>query len=247
MYDQLIGFIEQNTYWAVGTIFIIALLESIAIIGLFIPGWLILVSVGTLIGADLLPFYPIVIAAYLGAVIGEYISFLIGYRYQDAILDWKMVKKHDAMILASHEFFKERGMFGVFIGRFFGPTRAVVPLIAGISSMDKHQFFWVNVLSGILWAPFFLIPGILVGAAFTFEKEAAYSLVLIITLIVISISYCLRLFNNKQFKVKQGNQILLKLKQLLSVIILLAMLYIFVNSIYWDLMLDILKIVWQKL
>ncbi len=50
------------------------------------------------------------------------------------------------------------GIPGVFIGRFFGPLRAAVPLIAGILEMDYWKFQLANVLSAMLWA--YVLPGL---------------------------------------------------------------------------------------
>jgi membrane protein DedA with SNARE-associated domain len=44
------------------------------------------------------------------------------------------------------------GMPGIFIGRFFGPLRASVPLIAGILEMEYWHFQIANVTSAFVWA-----------------------------------------------------------------------------------------------
>lgn len=46
-----------------------------------------------------------------------------------------------------------------FIGRFFGPLRAVIPLVAGICAMPKHYFQLANLLSAMVWAFAILAPG----------------------------------------------------------------------------------------
>ena len=169
--DTVLLQIQHHAEWAWLIVFLIAFIESIAIVGLVLPGWALLLGVGTLIGTDVLDFYPTVLAAYFGAVLGEYLSFWLGYRYHDSILGWRWVAKHQVLIERSRSFFDKHGALGVFVGRFIGPVRAVIPLIAGISEMRKKTFFWVNIISGLLWAPFYLIPGILVGAAFELDQE----------------------------------------------------------------------------
>lgn len=248
MIQSILLFIEQNAEWAALIVFIVALLESIAIVGLLIPGWLLLVGIGTLIGVDVLSFYPIAIAAYLGAVIGEYFSFLIGYHYHEKVLSIPFVAKHQKLIDKSHEFFEKHGISGVFFGRFFGPTRAVVPLIAGISEMNQKTFFWVNVLSGLIWAPLYLIPGILVGAAFALEKQSGYYLVFILTLIAIMATIAWN-YSKSYFKSRESQIIssLPLIKMGLSWIIFVVMNAIFIASPYWPLMLDILSVVLDKL
>ena len=160
MTDTLLDFIRLHSEWALVIVFAIAFIESILIIGIILPGWMLLFGVGGMIGAGLLNFYPIVISAYFGAVFGESISFYLGRHYHKNILEWRVVAKHHKLIDRSRNFFLMHGVAGVFIARFFGPTRAIVPFVAGVSEMPKRQFFWVNCLSGLLWAPLYLVPGI---------------------------------------------------------------------------------------
>ena len=44
------------------------------------------------------------------------------------------------------------GIPGIFIGRFFGPLRASVPLIAGILEMHYWKFQIANFTSAFVWA-----------------------------------------------------------------------------------------------
>ena len=55
--------------------------------------------------------------------------------------------------------FEKYGVMAVFIGRFFGPLRAVVPLIAGTATMPLIPFQLANVASALLWAAVVLAPG----------------------------------------------------------------------------------------
>ena len=61
------------------------------------------------------------------------------------------------------EFFGRHGGKSVFIGRFFGPVRAVIPLAAGVMRMPRGRFWFANVTSALVWAPMLLLAGDLVG------------------------------------------------------------------------------------
>ena len=248
MTDSILLFIEQHAAWATLIVFLVAFLESIAIVGLLIPGWVLLVGIGTLIGADVLTFYPIVFSAYIGAVVGEYLSYLVGYYYHDRVLAWPFVARHQKLIDTSRHFFQKHGISGVFIGRFFGPTRAVIPLIAGISEMKKRTFFWVNLVSGLLWAPIYLIPGILVGAAVSLEKQNGNYLLLILVLIAIMVTvawnYTRASFANRQ---RGHSDILILVKTILAWATLIVMSIIFVKSAYWPMLEQIFEVLLSKL
>jgi membrane protein DedA with SNARE-associated domain len=62
-------------------------------------------------------------------------------------------------------FFRRHGGASVFIGRFFGPVRAVIPLAAGIMQMPRGRFWFANVTSALVWAPMLLFVGDVVGEA----------------------------------------------------------------------------------
>jgi len=248
--ESILQSIQQHSEFAWLIVFLIAFIESMAIIGLAMPGWVLLVGIGTMIGADVLQFWPIVISAYLGAVIGEYLSFHVGYHYHEIILKWKFVARHETLIEKSKIFFKKHGAAGVFFGRFVGPVRAVIPLIAGISEMPKRTFFWVNLSSGLIWAPLYLIPGILVGAAFSLENEVSASLLFILVIIGLvlwmAINQSLKLVKTMAHKMER-NKLFAAVNTLLSWVLFSVLIVILTQSIYYEFIKNIFGVLWSKL
>jgi undecaprenyl-diphosphatase len=53
----------------------------------------------------------------------------------------------------------------VFLGRFLGPVRASVPVVAGMSDMPLLRFMTVNVLSEVAWSSAHLMPDALFGCS----------------------------------------------------------------------------------
>ena len=47
----------------------------------------------------------------------------------------------------------------IFIGRFFGPLRATVPLAAGIFEMPYWRFQFANWISALIWSAVLLMFG----------------------------------------------------------------------------------------
>ena len=45
------------------------------------------------------------------------------------------------------------------VGRFFGPARAVVPLVAGMFGVARLPFQIANLASAVVWAFVLLAPG----------------------------------------------------------------------------------------
>ncbi len=248
--DSILQAIQQNAEWAWVIVFVIAFLESMAIIGLFIPGWVLLVGVGTMIGAGVLDFPPIVVSAYLGAVIGEYLSFYLGFHYHQQITQWPIVAKRKHLLKQSQDLFEKYGAYGVFIGRFIGPARAVIPLIAGISQMPKKIFVWVNLTSGLLWAPLYLIPGLFVGAAVELNRQESLEF-LFVVFVLLLIGWAV------VGQIKRTIQVLLKksdrnlyfalLNSCLILTVFIVSLIVVLQSSYYDFLLNIMLVVGQRL
>ena len=145
--------------------FLITFIESLAIIGLAIPGSVTLSAIGGLVGSGVVPALPIFIWAICGAIFGDALSFWLGYRYHHKLKKMWPFYRFPKLIAKGEQFFKKHGGKGIFISRFIGPMRPVLPLIAGMMRVNPVKFICVEIISGILWAPFYMLPGILVGAA----------------------------------------------------------------------------------
>ena len=76
--DQVIAFARDNAAWAPPIVFALAFGESLAFISLLIPAWGALVALGALIGSSGIEFWPVWVAASLGAALGDWLSYWIG-------------------------------------------------------------------------------------------------------------------------------------------------------------------------
>ena len=56
-----------------------------ALFSLLIPGWAVLVSIGVLAAASDIPFWPVWIAGAVGAALGDWISYWLGYKFKEPI------------------------------------------------------------------------------------------------------------------------------------------------------------------
>jgi undecaprenyl-diphosphatase len=157
--------ISAHSGWAFPVMFVTSFGESFAFLSLLFPGTSILIVAGTLMATGSLPYWPVLIGAVIGAVLGDTVSFWLGERYGGAIgRIWPFTRNPD-LLPNGIRFFRKHGGKSVFIGRFFGPVRAVIPLAAGIMRMPRGRFWFANVTSAIVWAPMLLLVGDAVGDA----------------------------------------------------------------------------------
>ena len=152
-------FISQNSFWAGPIIGLLAFGESLAVVGLFIPATAMMIAVGGLIGAGVLDPFTIIAWAIGGAVIGDWISYYVGRRIGPSIYRRWPLNRHRPMVARARLFFRRYGFAAIFVGRFLGPIRATIPLVAGVMDMDRRKFQIANITSAVLWVPVMFAPG----------------------------------------------------------------------------------------
>jgi membrane protein DedA with SNARE-associated domain len=142
-------------------VLLLAFGESLAFVSLVFPFWGVMVfGIGPILGAsDALNFWTVVSAAAVGAALGDWLSYWLGYHYHDQIQKMWPLKNHPGLIQQGRVFFKRWGAWAIVIGRFLGPLRASVPIVAGITEMPRLRFQVANWTSAFLWAAVLLAPG----------------------------------------------------------------------------------------
>jgi membrane protein DedA with SNARE-associated domain len=188
-FGHIIQWLHLNPGWAGFVTFLIALSESLAVIGLLIPGTVIMAAVGTLIGAQIIPAWQTIAWAIAGAVVGDALSYRLGYHFKDHLRDIWPFKRYPQLLATGEKFFTTHGGKSVFLGRFVGPIRPIIPVIAGMLRMETHRFFLSNICSAFLWAPVYMLPGILIGAA-SLELEPKTATHFLVSTIAILLSIC---------------------------------------------------------
>ncbi|MCK0197040.1 DedA family protein [Ancylobacter sp. 6x-1] len=159
MAREALGFVEAHRHYAPFIAFLLAFGESLAVISLLVPATVILVGMGPLIAAGGLGFLPVWAGATLGAALGDTVSYWVGRYFKDRVRSFPILRNHLDMLDKGERFFRRHGVWSVFLGRFFGPLRAVVPLVAGMFEMPRLPFQLANVGSAALWAFVLLAPG----------------------------------------------------------------------------------------
>ena len=165
--NLIIEFVKVHEGWAPFVVFLLAFGESLAFISLLLPAWAALLGIGALIMAGGLNFWPIWIAASFGAAFGDWLSYWIGRKLERTVQHIWPLSRHPELIPRGEAFIKKWGVLGIFIGRFFGPLRAFVPLAAGLFEMPRMLFQPADMFSAMVWAFVLLKFGDVVGEAVT--------------------------------------------------------------------------------
>ncbi len=183
--QDLLGWLNTHPVWGVSIVFMVAFFESLALIGLLLPGIMILFGFGIMIGLGLMDLIPIWIAASCGAFLGDFVSYLLGHRYGGHLLDLWPFSRYPGLMERGVKFFHTHGAKSLVAGRFIGPLRPIIPAVAGMMGMRPARFLAVDIPACITWAPTFLLPGLLFGASLEVASEYTGRLTVILIILVV--------------------------------------------------------------
>ncbi len=156
---ELVAFIQAHAEWAAPIAFALAFLKSLAFVAMVVPGITLMVTIGTLIGASGIAFTPVWIAVSVGAALGDWVSFEIGWRIKERAHHVWPLSRHPELLPRGEAFFRRWGAMSVLLCRFFSPLRATVPLLCGVFEMNRVVFQVANWISAFIWAALLLAPG----------------------------------------------------------------------------------------
>ncbi len=144
-------------------------------------------GIGALIAAGVIDFGTACAWAIAGAIAGDGLSYWLGRHYKDRLRHLWPLSRHPQMVDKGEAFFHRHGGKSILFGRFFGPLRAIVPAVAGMMGMRSSTFFAANIASALLWAPAYLLPGMVFGASLAIAAEVGSRLVALILTVVIAL------------------------------------------------------------
>lgn len=154
-----LSWVEAHQDWAGPAIFLLAFTESLPLVGLVIPGSALIFGAGLLVASGVLPPGPVLLAAGLGAALGDTTGYLLARRQGRAWVRRHLPRRARRLYARSLLGFRRWDWWAVFGSRFFAPLRAFVPVVAGLSGMSHARFQSANIPSALVWAPLILMPG----------------------------------------------------------------------------------------
>ena len=161
--DTAVGFVALYPHAALGVVFLAAIIEAVAVVGIMVPGTPILMAVtgaAAMAGQDMLPFLAVSI---VGAIIGDFLSFWVGGRFSHRLRRVWPFSRRPALMDSAERFFDRYGTYSVALCRFLPVLRSTVPLIAGMAGMRRRSFVLANIASAFIWAPLHIYPAALAG------------------------------------------------------------------------------------
>ena len=194
-FNEVILWLKDNPEWIALGVFGAAFIESFALIGVVIPG-VVLLAVISGMAASNLNVFELVLIAYVASFLADILSFLLGTSISKSIDKLWPFNKYPNLLVQGRTFVKRFGILGVFVGKFIGPIRPLLPLTAGSLGMNFKYFLTVEIFSSFLWALLYTVPGYYAGKSIL-DSEFNLNWLIAIIIGVAILIVIVRYFNRK--------------------------------------------------
>jgi membrane protein DedA with SNARE-associated domain/membrane-associated phospholipid phosphatase len=148
--------LRMGAYWIA---FFAAFLETTLIVGLFLPGSVVILFLGAASARGYADWGDLIWFAAMGAIVGDNINYFLGKKFGAKWLEkgfWFFKSQH---IQKAERFMNTHGAKSVFLGRFIPSVKEIVPFIAGTLKMRMKTFLIWNVLGAIGWGFEWVLTG----------------------------------------------------------------------------------------
>ena len=194
-FNEVILWLKDNPEWIALGVFGAAFIESFALIGVIIPG-VVLLAVISGMAASTLSVFELVLIAYVASFLADILSFLLGTSISKSIDKLWPFNKYPSLLVQGRTFVKRFGILGVFVGKFIGPIRPLLPLTAGSLGMNFKYFLTVEIFSSFLWALLYTVPGYYAGKSILdsqFNLNWLIAIIIGVAILIVIVRY----FNRK--------------------------------------------------
>jgi membrane protein DedA with SNARE-associated domain len=129
-------------------------LENAAFVGAVVPGDVVLLAAGFFVQRSELDLGPVIVLAFVGALIGDTIGYSIGRfggrRVLERFGDGRVLSRD--RLARVDRYFHEYGMWAVALGRLAPVVRTVNTFAAGSARMPFWQFLVAVAIAASVWA-----------------------------------------------------------------------------------------------
>ena len=149
--DSITGWLTLNPEWLAVAVFIVACVECLAIAGLIVPGTVLLFAIAALAGSGALSLSETLLLGFLGGLLGDAVSYFLGRHFHQNIRRLPGLRHHPEWMNGAETYFHKYGIASLLVGRFIGPLRPMLPMVAGMCDMPIPRFIGVSLLAGAGW------------------------------------------------------------------------------------------------
>ncbi|MBI2147659.1 DedA family protein [Candidatus Woesearchaeota archaeon] len=191
---------ESSQGWLYLVLFLLAIIESTPLFGIFVPGQFLVAAAGFLSRDGTLHLGVVIAVSAIGAILGDIIGYWLGRKHGKQFISryGKYVFLKEEHFLAAKEFLTNHPGKALVIGRFHSITRAITPFTAGATRLRYRTFLSFNIIGGITWAACFSMVGFVFGKSYDTASQYVGTFFIILIVIGIAVLYLFRKTLNKK-------------------------------------------------
>jgi len=140
-----------DSHWPCIVIIILVFLESSPVVGLFIPGVLLLPAIGALSGSNMLEFEKIFLCCLAGALMADSLGYTLGRLGYGEWHHRFSSRGHNRIRQQADNFLHHYGGVAIFVGRIMWLIHPLVPTLVGALGAPAWRFYLLDTLAVILW------------------------------------------------------------------------------------------------
>src|SRR6478609_11636310 len=160
--DWMLAFLGGYVY--LGLWFVIFAETGLAV-GFFLPGDSLLVVSGLFAAASKLNVWLVMLAFFLGSVIGDSTGYWTGRWMGKTLFNRESSRIFKpSRVQKAHAFFERYGVKTVVLARFVPIVRTFAPLVVGAADMPYSRFLPFSILGGLLWISTMVLAGYFLGS-----------------------------------------------------------------------------------
>ncbi|MEH6367057.1 MAG: bifunctional DedA family/phosphatase PAP2 family protein [Pseudomonas marincola] len=172
--ESITTWLAANPHWLGAAVFIVACTECLAIAGIIVPGTILLFAVAVMAGSGALSLGETLLLGFAGGLLGDVLSYTLGRYFHQDIRRLPGLRTHPQWLSAAENYFRRYGIASLLVGRFIGPLRPMLPMVAGMFNMPALRFFGVSLVAGAGWSIAYLMPGWATGAALRLPLQEGF-------------------------------------------------------------------------
>ena len=162
--------------------------EAGILIGFVFPGETAVILGGVAASRGHIEIAALIVVVVTCAIAGDSLGYLVGQRWGRRLLGVRMLRRRQRTLDRVLDQLNRRGAIAVFVARFTAFLRAVVPGLAGMSSLPYRVFLPANAAGGVVWGTAYCLLGYVVGSAYTkLEHDSAIASDVLLGLIVVAL------------------------------------------------------------
>ncbi|CAA0080774.1 Inner membrane protein YabI [Zhongshania aliphaticivorans] len=152
MTDTLTSMLLNNPQYALAIVFLNALCEATVLLGLFVPGAVLVVVTTFIFSQGIASLTEITTAAFFGALLADNVGFHLGRLLGPSFHESRFALRYTSSLHKAENLIQRYGWGAILLGRLLTAIRSIVPLLTGISGFPAWRYFIFDIIACAIWA-----------------------------------------------------------------------------------------------